>query len=101
MQNQSKEHNMFNRKIEERVYQIEKQVEYNARRIGSIIKQLNCEHQRAEFSSWVYYHEWCPECRKDIQRFNSETDYRKAIIKGLEKQLETETAKLKQIKNEM
>ncbi len=70
-------------------------------------KQLACKHGKTEFkstasyslsgdcSAWNYS-EVCLECWRVVQKFDSETDYKKAIIKGLEKELKAETAKPKE-----
>jgi len=89
---------MFNKKIEERIYRLEARVGT----IDSEINQLRCKHEKTEFKSKVWpnirgfhYQERCLVCQKELQAFNSEIDYRDAIVKDLEMRLLKETAKLK------
>ena len=93
---------MFNNRIN----YIEKQVSRLASEVNKInhtIKQLVCKHERVEFNysqtfSGIYYRQTCPYCNKVLQTYDSEVDYRNAIVKKREAQLLIDTTKLKKAK---
>ena len=84
---------MFNRKTQEKVCSLVQRVIT----LEAQTKQLKCKHEKTEFRGVFCYREVCLSCGVNVQVFDFETDYRKAIIKGLEKELKAETAKLKEI----